>query len=332
MANIRRYAADLARDLGAAEHEDPVESVLSFATSVIARHHQSIACTKLSTLVDWVANKLAIRFEVVETNEDLARLRREYASQGEYGMARLAAELESDNCYGGTFALLQPTKGICYIAVIDCRGNKGHRSYFTKCHEIAHIIVMTDQQLLVFRRTHEEENHPLEDLVDRVASRLGFYRPLLQPYFIGEPSFELIQSIISDLCPEASWESTVRGVISAWPRPATWLRAGLGLKRAEEAAAAQDRFTFKPDPKRKLRISDPPAVSEVASPKFSFHQNMRIPERSIITAVFRGAPAADATEDLSWWDVSGRHLPQLPIKVTARRVAPEIVEAIIVAA
>jgi hypothetical protein len=329
MSDLRRYAADLARDLGAPDRIDPIDSVLAYGDELIARLHGAVQCTKLSTLVDWVANKLGMRFVVVETDEDLRRLRQEYAARGEFGMARLAAELAGPHCYGGTFSLEQPTKGIRFVAVIDTRGEKRFRSYFTKCHEVAHILLMTEQQLLVFRRTHEETNHPQEDLVDRVASRLGFYTPLLRPYFIAPLSFDLIQTIMSEVCPEASWESAVRGVVAAWPQPAVWLRAELGLKRAEADQKDQGRLGFLPPPAAKLRISDAPAVSPAAA-KFGFFKNMRIPTNSIITSVFDGAPPSGAGEDLSWWDVSGRHLPSLSIRVAARRVASGIVEALLV--
>jgi len=145
----------------------------------------------------------------------LRRLRERYASRREFGAAKLAKELAAPDCFGGTFALKQPSHGIKYVAVIDCRGPKRHRFYFTKCHEIAHILLMTDQRRIVFRRTHEEQNHPEEELVDRIAARVGFFPPLLQPYTIAPLSFDVINQIVSDLGPEASWESAVRGVINA---------------------------------------------------------------------------------------------------------------------
>jgi hypothetical protein len=330
MADFHRYAADLARDLGAPDRNDPVASIIAHTESIIEPIRRQGSCSTLTTLVGWVASKLGIKFEIIEADEQLAALQREYAARGETGFVGLALGLQAPDCYGGTVALDHPRYGIKYVAVIDCRGEKWYRSYFTKCHEISHFLLKTKQQLLVFRRTHESRNHPEEQLVDRIASRLGFYPPLMRPYFVAPLSFDLVGTIIKELCPEASWESAVRGVVAAWPYPAVWLRAQLGLKRVEEKQANQDGLEFSPPPAAKLRISAAPAVSETAS-KFGFFKNMRVPTNSIIASVLDGAVSGEAHEDLSWWDVSGRNLPNLPIRVVARRVTSGIVEALLVA-
>jgi hypothetical protein len=329
MADIHRYAADLARDLNAPDRDDPVASIIAHAEGIIEATRREGSCSTLATLVEWVASKLGIKFEIIESDKELTALQREYASRGETGFVGLALGLQAPDCYGGTVALDHPRYGIKYVAVIDCRGDKRYRSYFTKCHEVSHFLLKTRQQLLVFRRTHEASNHPEEQLVDRVASRLGFYPPLLRPYFVAPLSFDLVGTIISELCPEASWESAVRGVVAASPYPAVWLRARLGLKSAEKHQANQSGLGFVPSPAAKLRISDAPAVSDGAA-KFGFFKNMRVPTNSIITSVFDGAPSGEAHEDLSWWDVSGQHLPKLPIRVHARRVASGVVEALLV--
>ncbi len=41
-----------------------------------------------------------------------------------------------------------------YVAVIDCRGDKGARVYYTKWHEIAHVLTLTDETRTCFKRTH----------------------------------------------------------------------------------------------------------------------------------------------------------------------------------
>jgi hypothetical protein len=331
MADIHRYAADLARDLGAPDREDPIASIIAHADGIIEPVRQQGSCGTLKTLLEWVASKLGIKFEIIESDEELAALQRTYAMQGETGFVNLAIGLAASDCFGGTVALQNPRYGIKYVAVIDCRGDKRYRSYFTKCHEVAHLLVATKQELLVFRGTHESQSHPKEQLVDRVASRLGFYPPLLRPYFITPLSFDLINTIISDLCPEASWESAARGVVGAWPKPAAWLRARLGLKRAEAATLEQATSGFAAPPAAKLRISTTPTTSASAPATLDLHQNMRVPTNSIITHVFNGAPPGETLEDLSWWDVSGRHLSPLPLRVVARRSGAGV-EAILILA
>lgn len=331
MADVRRYAALLAQELGATADEDPIRSILAQVEGVVDGVRRTRSVGKLSTLVEAVADKLGIRFEIVSSDEHLRCLQERYAAMGEHGFVALALGLSEPECFGGTVGLQHPRHGIRFVSVIDARGMKRYRTYFTKCHEVGHILLATQQQLLAFRRTHETKNHPEELLVDRVASFLGFYRPLLQPYFVTPLSFDLVQSIIDDLCPEASWESAVRGVIGAWPHPAVWLRAELLVKRSEEDHLAQGGFPFLPPVDAKLRISTAPAVSEGWPAGVRFVKQVRIPTGSIITTVFEGGAPGAATEDLASWDVSGKTFPTMPVRVMARSVATGIVEAILIA-
>lgn len=331
MADVDRYAALLADELGAPVRDHPIARILAHAQGIIDAVRRGRVTARLSTLLDAVADKLGMRFEVVSTDEELRSLQERYAADGETGFIALALGLADPECYGGTIGLLHPRRGIKFVSVIDARGAKRHRTYFTKCHEVGHILLATQQQLLAFRRTHETKHHPEELLVDRVASLLGFYRPLLQPYFVTPLSFDLVQSVIEDLCPEASWESAVRGVVGSWPHPAVWLRAELLLKRREEDGRSQAGFGFLPPAAAKLRISDAPAVSDGWPVGVKFIKQVRVPPGSVIASVFEGGIPAVATEDLASWDVSGTRFPSLPVRVMARRVAPGIVEALLVA-
>ena len=332
MSDVRRYAADLARDLHAPDRDDPIASIIAYADTIIERLLKEGACAKLSTLVDWIASKLGMIFVIVSSDDDLQQLRREYGARREFGAAKLARELEAPDCFGGTFALKIPCRGIRYVAVIDCRGPKQYRSYFTKCHEIAHIFLMTKQQLLVFRRTHEEQNHPEEQLVDRVAARIGFFPVLLRSYTVVPLSFDLINQIISEICPEASWDSASRGVINAWPFPAARLIAKLRVKRSEEDQRDQGLLASIPPKAARLRMDSVVVNDSGERVGIALFQNMRVPEDSIITRVFHGEAPGEAHENLSSWESTSKgRLPSLPIRVIARRATVGIVEAIIVA-
>jgi hypothetical protein len=331
MADLDRYAAQLAVDLGAPERHNPVERLIAHAEGIVEAVRRSRTASKLSTLVDAVADKLGMRFEVVGTDDDLRSLQERYADFGETGFVALALGLADPECYGGTISLQHPCRGIKFVAVIDARGSKRHKTYFTKCHEVAHILLATRQQLLAFRGRHKAKHHPQELLVDRVASFLGFYEPLLRPYHITPLSFDLVHSVIDELCPEASWESAVRGVVGTWPYPAVWLRAELLRKRAEESGRSQPGGTFLAPKEPKLRISNAPAVSLGWPPAVKFRKQVRIPTGSVISAVFESGVPAAATEDLASWDVSGVSFPSAPVRVMARQVASGIVEAMVVA-
>jgi len=331
MADLDRYAAQLAVDLGAPERDHPVDRLLAHAEGIVEGVRRSRTTGKLSTLVDAVADKLGMRFEVVGTDDDLQSLQERYADFGETGFVALALGLTDPGCYGGTISLQHPRRGIKFVAVIDARGSKRHKTYFTKCHEVGHILLSTRQQLLAFRGRHEAKHHPQELLVDRVAAFLGFYEPLVRPYHIAPLSFDLVHSVIDELCPEASWESAVRGLVGTWPYPAVWLRAELRRKRAEEAGRSQAGFSFLSPKDPKLRISDAPAVSVGWPPGVNFRKQVRIPTGSVISAVFKSGVPAAATEDLALWDVSGVSFPAVPVRVMARQVASGVVEAMVVA-
>lgn len=331
MADVQRYAADLARDLGAPERETPIASVIAYADEVIEGVRDNVRCTQLSGLLGWVADRLAMQFVLITSDEQLAALREEFGARKEFGFHEIARDIQSPTCFGATFRLQHPQHGIRFVAVIDARGAKGVRRYFTKCHEVAHILLLTDQRRLVYRRTHEERHHPEEQLVDRIAARLAFYPPLLQAHFAAPLHFALMKEIISDVCPEASWDSAARGIIRAWPQPAARIRAQLRLKPSEAARRPAGLLPLTRANGAKLRLTTADTNEHASRVGVHLFEHMRVPETSIIASVFNGAPEGEAIEDLSAWETGGRSLPALRVRVIARRAGRTAVEAILVA-
>src|ERR1035441_6851450 len=90
-----------------------------------------------------------------------------------------------------------------FVSVIDCRGEKRFRSYYTKWHELGHLLILTDQMRLTFRRTHFglEDKDPEEALVDVIAGAFGFLPDIVRPLAKGQPSFDGIEDIRIHLCP-----------------------------------------------------------------------------------------------------------------------------------
>jgi hypothetical protein len=78
--------------------------------------------------------------------------------------------------------------------VIDARGSKASRVYFTKWHELAHLLTLTDQLRLSFRRTHVAKifNPPEEALMEVIAGHFAFYGPFVKPHLSGTISFDTI--------------------------------------------------------------------------------------------------------------------------------------------
>ena len=97
-----------------------------------------------------------------------------------------------------------------FVSVIDSRGSKAFRAYFTKWHELAHLLTLTDQLRLSFRRTHVARNFnsPEEALMEVIAGHFGFYGPIVKPHISGTISFDAIEALRQEAVPGS--EPTVR--------------------------------------------------------------------------------------------------------------------------
>jgi hypothetical protein len=274
-------------------------------------------------LLTLTANKVGTAFELIRSDADLDRVVSMYASRGEKGFAALGNEL-SNVVLGVTFKLTHRQEfDLPYVSVIDCRGSKQTRAYFTMWHEIAHLLLLTDQTRLQFYRTHvqhEDDFDPEEKIVDIVAARFGFFSPLLQRHVSAEASFAEIDRIRLAACPAASQQAALIGIAAAWRDPLLLVRAEPALKKAEARAAHQATFDFVPQHKPTLRAVKITPSDSARLAGLQIHQNMRIPERSVIHNVFElGFGSAEADEDLAWWEVSdGSRLPSRSVRVKAR--------------
>jgi hypothetical protein len=154
-------------------------------------------CHTLTDLLDCVAAKLGTMFEIVATDRDLQQIQKKYVLKGEKIFAALDQELSED-----VFAITyrrnkrEPWEPE-FVSVIDSRGSKASRAYFTKWHELAHLLTLTDQLRLSFRRTHVAKNFnsPEEALMEVIAGHFGFYSPIVKPHISGTISFDAIEAI-----------------------------------------------------------------------------------------------------------------------------------------
>src|SRR5438876_1078966 len=99
-------------------------------------------------------------------------LRSEYVSRDELGFAQIVEELSSPTVYAITLKLRSPraAKGEHpYVSVIDCRGIKAWKAYYSKWHELAHLLTLTSQTRIAFRRTHGAVVNPEEQLMEVIA-------------------------------------------------------------------------------------------------------------------------------------------------------------------
>ncbi len=182
-----------------------------------------------------ITKKLSMVVEEIRSEDDFARLTDHYARQkGDYVFAGLRARF--DDRENPAFGVLIQRNGARvdapdqYVAVIDARAEfsdeKFARRYFTKWHEIAHRMTTHCFPADPIFRSDED---PIETLMDAIASELAFYEPFLEPALQEVLSnanwitFEMIESIIERVFPEASFQATLFATMRVLPTPMVYL-------------------------------------------------------------------------------------------------------------
>jgi hypothetical protein len=309
----------LAADLGLRSSEDPVRAIVGYCHRQVKKFLSDYPnCPTPAELLTLVANKLGTKFIDVHSDADVQRVRGEFLSKGEASFVSLEQEL-SDDTFGVTLKRQRhnPTWEQPYVSVIDCRGYKNLKAYFTKWHELGHLLILTDQTRLVFKRTHalHDPKSPEESLVDVIAGSFAYYPPMVRPLAVGEITFESIERIRQVLCPDGSFQSALIGISQAWPLPCVLLEARI-------AARKQD-FDATHSALRAVRVSVNEAASRYGIEMFP---NWRVPQRSVISQVFEsGMGFGEKLENLEWWETSdGKKLDARNVKVSAKLIAGSV--------
>jgi len=204
-----------------------------------------------------------------------------------------------------------------YVSVIDCRGYKKLKAYFTKWHELGHLLILTDQTRLVFKRTHalHDPKNPEESLVDVVAGSFAYYPAMVRPLATGEITFESVERIRQALCPDGSFQSALIGVSQSWPSPCVLLEARMACRKQD--------FDLGHATLRAVHVS----VNEAAHRRgIEMYPNWRVPQRSVIFQVFENATGSgEKLEDLEWWETSdGKRLDAKSVKVYAKLIGGSV--------
>jgi len=227
--------------------------------------------------------------------------------------------------------------------LVDAREDQRYRAYFTAWHELSHVIITPkrlDQGEVRRIYPESQRNDPVERLVDRVAGRIGFYKPIfreaLEAAYDTEPtvSFSLLENALrfahrpkSDV-PSPSLYATARAFVRCAKVPICFLRVDEQLKKEEQRqidSSQQWLSGLEPErPEPKLRVAE---IHYNADGRHSFEirRNMRIPSSSIIYRTFyregsRHTEAPVTHEDQGDWETSrDGPLSSLPIAVSAIR-------------
>lgn len=319
----------LAGDLGLRSTESPVKAILSHCNRKVKGFLQEFQeCATPAQLLDFLANKLGTVLIEGNSDADLGQVAKTYVGRGETIFATLNQELDHPESYGITLKLRNPaTWEQPYVSIIDCRGKKRQRRYHTKWHELGHLLILTDQTRFAFRRTHDpsQPKSAEESLVDAIAGEFSFYPALVVPHARGQLSFNKIEKIRAELCPEASMYSAILNVTKLWPTPCVWIEAKLARKKSEENDG-QHRFDFQEVAPAVLRAvhtsSNDPAreLGMLVIPHF------RVPKKSVIYKVFdQGLDYLEGEEDLGSWESSnGSRLDPCRVRVQAKRIGESI--------
>jgi hypothetical protein len=319
----------LAVDLGLGSTNRPVFEILSHVKRRVRNVAHKFSCSSLNELLLATAGDVRTIFKEIHSNQELENLQTEYVSLGESGFANLHKELDSQG-YAITLKRINPAKwDRAYISIIDCRGEKAFRAYFSKWHELAHLLTLTQQTRLVFRRTHATAVLDAEEgLMDMIAGEVGFLADFIPTHCFGDVSFAMIESIRQQVSPDASYQAACIGIVRALPRPCILLEAKLALKKSEERNRAQLRLAIpshvEPIPSlRAVHVTSNQAARDVG---VYLPNNWKVPRESVIASVFKAGGSARAEENLSWWRTStGAQLPNRRVRVEAKRVGDSVI-------
>lgn len=331
---IRQFALDLGLDCRGAV----LDRIVGFCREKIQHWlKEEGAVNSFSELQELICKKLQLVFEEVSTDEDLERIKEHYLAQGETLFAAIHTWFDEK-----TFAtLIQRSSASLssatdrFIAVIDCRGDKASRAYFSRWHEIAHLITKTQEAMPTVHRSNPFAD-PIERLMDLIAGEIGFYHSLFQPKLQaaiaeeGRLTFDAVNSVRLVVCPDASFQSTLIASVKQATVPALYLEAGMGLKKAEKEKLESKQTSWLPvePPRAKLRAL---VVSGNEAAKHSglrLNQNMEVPAESVISSFFwesDGTSYACSREDLSLWRHSdGNTVCDMTVCVEAKRYGEKV--------
>ena len=330
---------DLADKLGLGGRADPVVAILDSCLRRIDRwvaEAGGIRC--IGRLEELVTRKLQMVFEEIRVDEDFYRIKEIYA-KGKKDFVFATMQMRFDDGQNPTYGALVGRKNVAddapdrFVAVIDCRGNKLARRFFTHWHEIAHrLTTHADSGEPVYRSEHD----PVGRLMDEIAGHIGFYGPLFEPVFVAAHSgkelltFETVEAVVREGFPDASIQATLFACCRRLPTPVIYLEAALSHKAAVKRAIEDDSprlFALEETPPE-LRAVRVVANEAALREKFVIPQNMRVPESSVISSLFKAIGERDNTsrEDMGIWsDSKGKRLEGRAVAVEVRKVAERVI-------
>src|SRR5262249_1286877 len=145
-----------AANLGLDWRRPPSEAIIDYCRERIAGWlKETRGIRSLTALEAIVCKRLRLVIEEFYSDDQLDALIQKDVPKGEFVFAAQRDGFDDD-----TFATLirrenaTPSCSDQFVALIDCRGDKAIRRYFTRWHEIAHVLTLVNGQMaLPFHRS-----------------------------------------------------------------------------------------------------------------------------------------------------------------------------------
>jgi hypothetical protein len=328
---------DLAGELGVGGAA-PVDGILNHCRRRIDGWvAEAGGVTSINALETLVTNRLQMVFEEIRADEDFDRLTQVYAREKrEFVFATMRSKFdEADNPTFGALIMRRNATAASpdrYVAVIDCRGFKLARRFFTRWHEIAHRLT-THADGGDTEPGYRSEHDPIETMMDEIAGHVGFYGPIFDPAFQqasdGKPmlTFGTVESIIGEAFPTASFQATLFACARRMTTPVVYLEAALNHKKDVKRRMATPSMFGDDPPPGELRAVKVIQNAAAQGDGFTIPTNMRVPAASVIHRLFDAEPQTngECSEDLSQWESKGKPLEQRAVVVEGRKVADRVI-------
>jgi hypothetical protein len=326
----------LADELGLMSQGNPVAAIVSHC---LARIDGWVAkdgrVRTIGHLERIVAGCLQITFEDVWSDSDLDAVIRKYVNCGEGVFKFLKHDLDGST-FGATYrrSMAAPDAPDRLVAIIDCRGEKGTRRFFTRWHEIAHFLVQTEETNDPVHRSSDAE--PLERLMDEIAAHAGFYDPIFSPAFdtamAGQPrlTFKIVEDVRRQGFADASFQSTLFACHRRITTPVVYLEAAQAHKAEDERDIKGGTQWLFEEAKPEIMLRAVQVVPNASAQKVKLFiaPNMRVPTSSVIHRLFLEESVSEASgqENLSTWEHSGhKRLANHEVWVEAKKIKGRVI-------
>lgn len=309
----QRELVAAARRLGLPARGDLERSLINHATETIRAWIAAHGRPKdLCELLERVAISFSVEIIEIHDDSDITALLKRIPPTREPVLARLAAELDDS-----TDAVILQRQNradweMPFLAVINCRGWHRSRRYFSKWHEVIHLLLDGKQLRFAFRKRAAKRKHPEEVLVDKIAGELAFHPDLFGPVFqseleaSGRLTFDVVERVRAEIAPDASRESALYACVRHCPEPVFFLTAKLGYKNSERRQLDDLLSGLDANlPEAKLRVRSSSPNDAASRSGIRFHENMQVPGASLVSAAYNGpVHRADGQESLEIWQTS----------------------------